>query len=295
MDGTPDKPTEKADPSAVRFHKGTPPANSDRKGVDATGGFNDTSSTYILADLLRWKPGQLKQLLSDLDLTSSGCLEKRDVAEKITRHPQGLATAAAVAAARGDPMPELVQPASPHDGSGSGGARMMRTREDIETRKSRNLCMPASKVAKSTEGRDPRQQQDEGDFFDGSDGRTERGAVPVLHERLDEGHAGGSEDIDADENENLAGMTLADYMSQTPAAENTRRPAATGNYRESRRPPANSGDGGGSASRPASSLSASGVRRNVPLAPAHVTPPSIPAPNWVPKTKVCWSLNAKNR
>ncbi|CAN0428370.1 unnamed protein product, partial [Ectocarpus sp. 13 AM-2016] len=43
----------------------------------------NVNEAYRAEDLARWKPRQLKELLTDLGLDASGCVEKRDIVDKI--------------------------------------------------------------------------------------------------------------------------------------------------------------------------------------------------------------------
>lgn len=55
--------------------------------------------------LMKWKPGELKKIMTTLELNAEGCTEKLDIVKRITSHPSGLSTATAAAAARGDAFP----------------------------------------------------------------------------------------------------------------------------------------------------------------------------------------------
>lgn len=55
--------------------------------------------------LMKWKPGELKKIMTTLELNAEGCAEKRDIVKRITSHPRGLAAATAAASAHGDAFP----------------------------------------------------------------------------------------------------------------------------------------------------------------------------------------------
>lgn len=55
--------------------------------------------------LMKWKPGELKKIMTTLELNADGCAEKRDIVKRIASHPRGLAEATVAAAARGDVFP----------------------------------------------------------------------------------------------------------------------------------------------------------------------------------------------
>lgn len=237
-DGTPDKPIAK------------PPAAADAKSNQATGPgasgeadgntLGNTNDAYSAEKLARWKPGQLKELLTSLGLDASGCREKQDIVDKVMRHPGGATAAAEAATARGEPV-----------------------------------IVAAPKIRVS-----------------GQDGGG--GTKPV--EETDDTDAAG----DGEEQDGFVGMTLADYMGRpTEEAGNDAingggggggdaRPGGAGGGRPS------AGDGGtrgggppsvvGSTNSGKAELSSAASGRGgrvVRLAPAHIAPPSRPAPEWV--------------
>lgn len=89
-------------------------------------------------------------------------------------------------------------------------------------------------------------------------------------------------------NDEIVGMTLADYMS-VPVVEHSKANSQG-------RGPSRTGEDSGRVNAPASGSgnssrggTASGVRGNpkfVPLAPAHIAPPSRPAPQWIVEMQV---------
>lgn len=239
---------------------------------------------YSAAELLRWKPGQLKGLLSDLGMDASGCAEKRDIVEKIFQHPGGLEAAAKAAAARGDAVP---QPAGQGAEEGSASVEGGRGGDPLAAQQGelaslRGMSMSALKVVGSAEGA-------------GSDGFLNEQDLAARIDDTRKQSSTAAPKPDADEREeadgNLVGMTLADYMSRPPEevkeAERGRsrgRPAVRGAVEgHVDRTASGSAHGG----RQDGSLASSGGRRVVRLAPAGIAPPSKPAPEWVLDMQVC--------
>ena len=259
-DGTPDKPTAKPPAKADGKEGGEPASKGAAAAVEGGGeaggdGSGKESLAYSAEQLERWKPGQLKELLTGLGLDASGCAEKRDIVEKIMRHPGGAAAAADAAAARGEQIVATV-------------------------------AAPARRRSSGLDG-------------DGAAKPAEEAAA---------GGGGGGEEEDG-----FAGLTLADYMGRPTeqAADNGvagRRPGGAGGGR-----PGGGGGGGvrgggrtgrgdriagvgdndgkldppsvaGSMNSGRAEISSAASGRGgkvVRLAPAHIAPPSRPAPEWV--------------
>lgn len=237
-------------------------------GVTRAADGSDDKDAYSAGDLAKWKPGQLKQLLTSLGLDASGCAEKRDIVEKIMGHPGGAAAAAAAATARGETVAMAISesPSLGPDGGGRGGSGVGSVGHN------------------------------------GGDG----GGV----EKVVAGEAAVSATGDGEGNDGFVGMTLADYMGRPDENDdslksddgngNHDRPGGPGGGRPGGgggvgvRGPGRGGPGGnghlGSLSVAESSisgraeLSRTATRRGekvVRLAPAHIAPPSRPAPEWV--------------
>lgn len=215
---------------------------------------DDSSSdkdAYSPEELAKWKPGQLKELLSSLGLDASGCAEKRDIVGKIMRHPGGPAAAAAAATARGETV-ATVGPGSPSSGPEGGG------HGDVK---------------------------------------------PVEREAAVSAITG-----DGEENDGFVGMTLADYMGRPDEnGDNINSGDGNGNHNRTGGPGGGRPGGGGgnrgagrggagdghprplsvaesSTSGGRAELSSTATGRGgkvVRLAPAHIAPPSRPAPEWV--------------
>lgn len=77
-------------------------------------------------------------------------------------------------------------------------------------------------------------------------------------------------------NDKIVGMTLADYMS-VPVAEHNKANS------QSQGPPPS---GSGNSSRGGTASGSRGNPKFVRLAPAHIAPPSKPAPQWVVEMQV---------
>ncbi|CAM9264513.1 unnamed protein product, partial [Ectocarpus sp. 12 AP-2014] len=256
QDGTPDNPIVKPSPAEARKST-TTSATDDRDNATVPGNVNEA---YRAEDLARWKPGQLKELLADLGLDASGCVEKRDIVDKIMRHPGGPAAAAAAAIARGETVAAAtpsVRPMGEEGGSEAGGL-------------------------------------ESGGVGDG-DVAMGKTAVVVTTD-------------DGEEQDGFVGMTLADYMGRPTEEKSNDRYHDNGGGNGAGRPggprgrPTGGGDGaarGGSRIDPHAAVSsvsgsAGGGGRGdvssaasgrggkvVRLAPAHIAPPSRPAPEWV--------------
>lgn len=245
---------------------------------------------YSMAELSRWKPGQLKGLLSDLSLDTSGCLEKRDIVEKIARHPEGLATAAAVAVARGDPVREKSGQQENRGGSPSGGDFIGGTQvmgkgkgEDL-----REMKVSALKTIMLAEGIDSAGCLDKEDLVAKINNKRRKSSILVNVELNPVSSDGPNHSEEQDDN--FAGMTLADYMNGPPEVSNN---AEKEHGRGQRRGSGGGGSRGGAGhlelpvsgswngGRPGTASATSGGRRVVRLAPAHIAPPSRPAPEWV--------------
>ncbi|CBJ25838.1 tetratricopeptide repeat domain protein [Ectocarpus siliculosus] len=256
QDGTPDNPIVK--PSAAEAGRATTTsATDDRDNATVPENVNEA---YRAEDLARWKPGQLKELLTNLGLDASGCVEKRDIVDKIMRHPGGPAAAAAAAIARGETVaaaPPSGRPTGEKGGSEAGGLQP-------------------------------------GGVGDG-DVAMGKTAVVVTTD-------------DDEEQDGFVGMTLADYMGR-PTEENSNdhyhdnrggngagrpggprgRPtggsdgAARGGNRMDPHAAASSvsGSAGGGGRGDVSSAASGRGGKVVRLAPAHIAPPSRPAPEWV--------------
>lgn len=266
-------------------------------GSGSSGG--EKNDVYSLEELSRWKPAQLKILLSELGLDASGCAEKRDVVDKIARHPGGLAAAAAAAIVRGEAVRQntgqkgvgkseaVVIGSGGNDGlaaraEGKGGA-VKSLGDDTE-------ALGLEKMAVSAQGVGA-------DGYLGKDDKAmgnKIGDKTASHSSSAEMRATAAATAiqqPSDQDDNLVGMTLADYMSRSPAENEAERghghghghgrgwPAASGVDDRMKDPSAVSVSG--SVGRPNSALAAPGHRTVVRLAPAHIAPPSRPAPEWV--------------
>ncbi|CAM9498108.1 unnamed protein product, partial [Ectocarpus fasciculatus] len=256
QDGTPENPIVK--PSAAEAGRASTTSATD--GRDNTTVPDNVNEAYRAEDLARWKPGQLKELLTDLGLDASGCVEKRDIVDKIMRHPGGPVAAAAAAIARG----ETVVIAAPS-------------------------IRPTGEVGGNEVG-----GLESGGLGDG-DGAMGKTAIVVTTD-------------DGEEQDGFAGMTLADYMGRpTEETSNDRyrdngggngagrpggprgRPtggsdgAARGGNRMDPHAAASSvsGSAGGGGRGDVSSAASGRGGKVVRLAPAHIAPPSRPAPEWV--------------
>ena len=112
-DGTPDCPIKSF---TARIGDTTPFAHDERgtsgRAVEGEKHDGNTRGSRVdtgecTAELLRWKPEQLKELLINLGLNVADCTKKHDVVERIVNHPRGLAAAAVTAAARDDFFPSF--------------------------------------------------------------------------------------------------------------------------------------------------------------------------------------------
>lgn len=255
QDGTPDKPIAKPPPAAdTKGNPATAPNASEEADSSDPAKANEAYSAEKLA---RWKPGQLKELLTGLGLDASGCREKQDIIDKIIRHPGGSAAAAGAAAARGEPVDVLAAKieVSGQDGEGGGAGG-------------------------------------------GGGGGSDDGTTPA--EETDAAVAA----ADGEEQDGFVGMTLADYIGRpTDEAGNDLiggggngdpRPGGAGGGRPGARGGGTRSSGGGGGGGPPSvagstasgraELSSAASGRGgkvVRLAPAHIAPPSRPAPEWV--------------
>lgn len=205
--------------------------------------------------------------MADLGLDASGCTDKRDIVEKIARHPGGLAAAAVAAAtASGD---VVARRDDSQRGPGGDG----------------EIAVGGSDDGRG--GGDGGGGDDGGGDNGGGDGGKERDDATTASEPQEEG-------------ENLVGMTLADYMSRPPVVDDDPGIAETGRgegrSRGGHGADGGDGRGGGRAAlspsgsvnggRPCSTSAGSAAFR-VRLAPAHIAPPSQPAPEWVLTMQVC--------
>lgn len=256
QDGTPDKPITRPPTAAdaKRNQAAAPDASGDADGSTQAAA-NDAA--YTAEKLARWKPGQLKELLNSLGLDASGCAEKKDIVDKIMRHPGGPAAAAEAAAARGDPV-----------------------------------AVPAPKARVSGQ---------EGASGSGSGLMDGDGTKPAVEE-TDASGAAAAADADGEEQDGFIGMTLADYMGRpTEEADNNianggrnggARPGGAGGGRPGAVGGETRGGGGGGGPSSVTGSTASGRAdlssaasgrggRVVRLAPAHIAPPSRPAPEWM--------------
>ena len=232
-------------------HAAAPDASGEADRSSTRGKTAGDDDVYSAKRLVRWKPGQLKELLTGLGLDASGCAEKQDIVDKIMRHPGGPAAAAEAATARGeDPVASIPAPkirVSGQDGDSGGGDGAKPGQEDTDI-----------------------------------DGATADG---------EEGQDG------------FVGMTLADYMGRpTEEAGNEvingggnggARPGGAGGGRPGAPGGGIRGGGGGGDGPPSVTGSTASARaelssaasgkggRVVRLAPAHIAPPSRPAPEWV--------------
>lgn len=288
VDGTPDCPVTKPDSRTVSSANGkaaTAPGDTG-DGVSGQVGTNGTATdgVYSSADLSRWKPGQLKSLMSDLGLDASGCVEKRDIVDKIARHPGGLAAAASAAADRGDDICPISEKRGEGQESPAGddGSRDACTLEMQPAENLRGMRVPALKKIMSAEGINSDGCLDKEDLIARIEDKRKRSSVlPVA----------AAADLE-EQDDGLVGMTLADYMSRPPADSND---AENGPGRGRQDTPGGVGGGhvdpsvsdSGPGDRPGNSSAASGSRRVVRLAPAHIAPPSRPAPEWVVDMQVC--------
>lgn len=329
-DGTPDRPITKlqsktlaASDGASSIAQDVPAAGSGSVGGDvvpaANGGEKQkgrdgsslpkNSDVYTTMELLRWKPGQLKTLLTDLGLDSSGCVEKRDIVEKIGRHPGGPAAAAAAAAARGEVRLIQAQPGSSEgidcgdrggDRRGDGawvGSSVGRPGRDCGLSEDlKNMGIRALQAIMKAEGIDAAGCQSNEDFVSKIEEHRQKSFVTAAADAADAADPQTESEPSPDtlskaeqeENEerNLVGMTLADYMNRpAPVA------AAEAGHGRDRARGRGSATGGGRGK--SGSGSACGARRGtanprvVRLAPSHIAPPSTPAPDWVVEMQVC--------
>lgn len=256
-DGTPENSTTKPDPPR--------PQASFTGASSAAPPNKEDSGEYTTAELSRWKPGQLKGLLVDLGLDPSGCTDKRDIVERIARHPGGLAAAAAAATTRGD---GVARRDSQRELAGDGA-----------------IAMGGSDVGSDGGGGGE-------DGGGGIKGRDEAGLL---------GPDATSTSEPQEEGENLIGMTLADYMSRPPA-DDPDAAEISGSRGRSQGHGADGGrERGGGRVVPSTPGSVNGGRPGSPsvgsatwkvrLAPAHIAPPSQPAPEWVVEMQVCVVLS----
>ena len=270
--------------------KHLPTTNGFEQVVEAGGGGDgEKNDVYSLEELSRWKPVQLKGLLSELGLDASGCTEKRDVVDKIARHPGGLAAAAAAAIARGEAVRQNARQGVESEGVADGSRRdgdAARAREKGDITGLEKTVVSADGVGSN-----------------GCLGEEDKSTGKNLEDETT--HSSSAEMMGAtanqpnDQDDNLVGMTLADYMSRSPVENETEhgrghghghgRSAASGVDGRAKDP---SVSAAGSVGRPSSSLAVTGHRTVVRLAPAHIAPPSRPAPEWVLDMQVCRAIRA---
>lgn len=245
---------------------------------------------------------QLKGLLSELGLDASGCAEKRDVVEKIARHPGGLAAAAAAAIARGEDVRQntgqqgVKKNKAVVDGSGGdGGGAALAGGKGGDTKSLGGDADPPGLEKTAVSG--------EGVGADGHLGAQDKALEGKNNpeDKTTTTHSSSFAEIGAatatanqqpnDQEDNLVGMTLADYMNRSPGENEAEQGRDHGHGHGRGRPAASGVDGrmkdpsvasvAGSVGRPNSSSAAPGHRAVVRLAPAHIAPPSRPAPEWV--------------
>lgn len=86
----------------------------------------DNIAPYTVDELARWRAPELKELVASLGINPSGCVGKRDIIEKIARHPGGLAAAAEAAIARGEAREEgHVDREESHEGTADEAASLV--------------------------------------------------------------------------------------------------------------------------------------------------------------------------
>lgn len=217
-------------------------------------------------------------------MESSGCVEKRDIVDKIARHPAGFAAAEAAAIARGETRNEHLGRSNPNPGR--EGEQLSDNQGPLDVRVIANEGggIPPEGVAESDSATP-------GDFGGGlgAEDFREMGGTK-LDAPLEPTEQEGS---------SLMGMTLADYMNRPTVGEETtfanRRGQARGgggdghspgkDGRDGRRAPSvQSGSSGGG--RPGTGSGRPVNPRNVRVAPSHIAPPSTPAPEWVVEMQV---------
>lgn len=259
-------------------------------------GDGDSDNVYTVHELASWKPSQLKALLTEIGLDASGCVEKRDIIDKIARHPGGYAAAAAAAAARGETRvdnrsastdPNLGQQGA-HKITGVGHAE----RGGVGGGNSRRSGAAGRDRTRGFEGRDENQGDLQDMVFSGANVKPVTSALDPAEQE----DTGG-----------LMGMTLADYMNRSAPvataadiasdAVGKGRPLGRGDgegdVRSSGRDGKNerqsssrySGSSAGGETRGAGSARTINPR-TVRLAPSHIAPPSTPAPEWVVEMQV---------
>lgn len=242
---------------------------------------------YTAAELLRWMPNQLKILLTDLGLDSSGCVDKTDIVDKIAQHSGGLTAAAASAIARGETRDDQFYGSNPNPGRGRESMSNNQGPLDVSIIANMGGGIPPEGMAGSGSAtpQDFGGERGEGDF--GQMGGTKPDGSPQPTEQ---------------EDRSLMGMTLADYMNrQAPTATeetrpvnrpdqtrrgvvNTGRNSRNGRKDGRRTPSVQSGSSGGG--RPGTASGKPVNPKNVRLAPSHIAPPSTPAPEWVVEMQV---------
>lgn len=277
QDGTPENPVVKPSASKVidvqESRASAPGATGDTTAVPA----EQEGGVYSADDLARWKPGQLKELLTSLGLDASGCTEKRDIVDKIMRHPRGPAAAAAAATARGETI-AVRRRSAQSEGQKVGVSAGTQSAEDT-------MAAAASAGDKEQEQKDGEEQEEEGEDFVGMTladymGRpTEEDGVnnPGLDGRGGGGRPGGVGP--GDRGRGGGGRPRGEAPGGRIGDRNGG--GRLGYDRPDRaRPTSVSGSASGGREDLSSAASGRGGKV-VRLAPAHIAPPSRPAPEWV--------------
>lgn len=274
QDRTPDNPRVKP-PASINVDRKESKAGA--PGIPA-GAANpsspqQTDAPYSAEELTRWKPGPLKELLAGLGLDASGCAEKKDVVEKIMRHPGGAAAAAAAATARGETIAVPGRGAQSPGQEEGGDGRSARSAEET------TAAATAEKGGEEEEedgfvgmtladymGRPT--EENGGDHADfGAGGGRPGGGGPS-----DRGGGGGG------------GGPPGGGQGGGVRGRDGRGGGAGGDGEHGRldraRPASISGSASGGRDELSSAASGRGGKV-VRLAPAHIAPPSRPAPEWV--------------